>query len=80
MIPEQDKNILLEKLSMLEHQQWMAWATKILETENISPETRARWEKYFVPYEDLTWDTQDSDRFFAKKSLEIFTDYFDKNK
>jgi hypothetical protein len=62
---------LLEKLAELEHQQWMAWAKKVLERENISPETRSRWESCFVPYADLPDDIQEFDREYARKAIDI---------
>jgi hypothetical protein len=62
---------LIEKLAELEHQQWMAWAKKVLERENISPETRSRWESYFVPYADLPDDIQEFDREYARKAIDI---------
>lgn len=70
-----DKKYLLEKLSELEHEQWLIWAKNILETENISDETKQRWQKYFVPYKDLQEDIKTKDRIFAQKSLEIFDEY-----
>ena len=66
-----DNKELLEKLAELEHQQWMAWASKVLETENISDETRKRWESYFVPYVDLPDNIEELDRNYARKVLKI---------
>lgn len=63
---------LLEKLSALEHDQWVSWAQHILETENISPGTRKRWEAYFVPYDELPESIKKLDRPFAQKALDLF--------
>lgn len=72
---EEDKKILLEKLSILEHEQWMIWAKHVLETEHISDRTKERWQKDFVAFADLTEPLRDKDRVFAKKSLEVFEEY-----
>ena len=72
---ELDQQMLLQKLSVLEHEQWTSWAKKILETENISEETRAKWASYFVDFQDLPAEIQNLDRDFAKKSLDVFIDY-----
>lgn len=60
-----------EELAALEHEQWMTWAKQILETENISPERRERWEKYFVPYEQLDETTKEFDRQWVYKIQDI---------
>lgn len=61
---------LLEKLAAIEHEQWIAWAKSIGETENISPERAERWATYFVPYEQLSEDVKEHDRVWARKVLE----------
>lgn len=71
---------LLEKLAELEHEQWMTWAKKILETENISIETRTRWAKYFVPYSELSEEVKELDLSFAQKSFNIFKKYLQEGK
>jgi hypothetical protein len=63
---------LLEKLAALEHDQWIAWAQSIIETEpDISEERRARWQQYFVPYENLTDEVKEHDRVWARKVIEV---------
>ena len=74
-LTEKQKNELLEKLSQLEHEQWMKWAKHILENENISEETRKKWEEDFIPYSELPENIKKLDRPFAQKSLEIFEDF-----
>ena len=74
-LSEQQRNILLEKLALLEHERWMKWARYLLESENISSTTRERWEKDFVPYEKLPEEIKQLDRKFAEKNLEVFEDF-----
>ena len=63
---------LLEKLAALEHDQWIAWAKTVAETEpNLSEGRVQRWEKYFVPYEELSEEVKEFDREWAKKVLEV---------
>lgn len=63
---------LLEKISAIEHDQWIAWAKTISETEpNISQERKDRWAQYFVPYEELTEEVKEFDREWARKVLEV---------
>jgi hypothetical protein len=65
---------LLEKLAALEHAQWIAWATTILDQENISEERASRWAKYFVPYEELDEATKEFDREWARKAIDIINE------
>ena len=65
-------NKYLEQLADLEHQQWMAWAKALLKSEpGISKERKERWEKLFVPYSELSEDSKEQDRVYARKILEI---------
>ena len=66
---------VLERLAELEHEQWMKWAKSLMETESLSPERLARWDKYMVPYDELDEKTKDYDRKWAKKVFEIINDY-----
>jgi endogenous inhibitor of DNA gyrase (YacG/DUF329 family) len=69
---EGPKNIF-EVLSALEHEQWMAWAKNILETETISPKRRERWEKLFIPYDQLEESMKEHDREWVRKVMEAIT-------
>jgi len=62
---------LIEALAALEHEQWMLWAKTLMETEQISPERQRRWQKYMVPYVDLSEDVKEHDRRWARKVLVI---------
>lgn len=62
---------LLEMLARLEHIQWMAWATTLMETEELSPERRARWLEQMIPYELLTAAEQETGRVYARTVLAV---------
>lgn len=65
-------NKYLEQLAALEHEQWIEWAKALLKSEpGISKERRERWEKLFVSYADLTEDSKEQDRVYARKILKI---------
>jgi hypothetical protein len=65
-------NKYLEQLASLEHDQWMEWAKALLKSEpGISKERKERWEKLFVPYSELTEESKEQDRIYARKILEI---------
>lgn len=63
---------LLEKLSELEHNQWMDWAKSLMEQEKLSKERVERWKKLFIPYKDLPDSEKESDRIYARKILDVF--------
>lgn len=50
---EESNNEILEKLSALEHDQWMNWAKTILDQEEISEDRAKRWKGCFIPYEEF---------------------------
>jgi hypothetical protein len=63
----------LERLAAIEHDQWMEWAKNILTTENVSAERKARWEKLFVPYDQLSEEMKEFDRVWARKVIDALT-------
>jgi len=65
------KAALIEKLACLEHEQWMAWAKTLMETENLSKTRRKRWEQFMVPYEQLPEDVKEYDRVWAMRIIEL---------
>ncbi|MEO0604980.1 MAG: hypothetical protein AAF211_26350 [Myxococcota bacterium] len=58
---------LLERVARVEHEQWMAWSKSV--ADEVSPERRARWQKLWVPYEDLPEDMKELDRRWARRVL-----------
>jgi hypothetical protein len=65
------EKLLIEDLADLEHQQWQSWSETICQEENISPDRKERWGKYWVPYRDLSNEVQEHDRVWARKVLEV---------
>lgn len=60
----------LERLAELEHEQWMEWSKAV--ADEVSPEWRARWEKYWVPYDQLPEEVKEQDRVWARKVIAVF--------
>lgn len=58
----------IERVAEVEHAQWMAWSKAV--AHEVSPERRARWARYWVPYEDLPEEVKELDRVWARKAIE----------
>lgn len=61
----------IEKIAELEHQQWIAWSKAV--ADEVSEERRARWQKYWIPYAELSEDVKEHDRKWARRILEVIT-------
>jgi hypothetical protein len=57
----------VERVAEVEHEQWTAWSRSV--AAEVTPERRARWEKYWIPYKDLPEDIKELDRQWARKAL-----------
>ena len=64
---------LLEELSKIEHDQWVEWSKSV--SSEVSDERKKRWQKYWVPYEDLSEDVKEQDRVYARKVLNAVDKY-----
>ncbi len=62
-------NNLLEKLADLEHKQWVEWSKAV--ADEVSEDRKKRWEKYWVPYSELSESVKEQDRVYARKILKI---------
>ncbi|MFW6247355.1 MAG: RyR domain-containing protein [bacterium] len=76
MLLENKKEELLEILSELEHIQWMDWANNLMKNENISEDRKRRWNKYCVPYNELSEEVKEYDRVYARKILKEVNKYY----
>jgi len=68
---KEEKDPVLEQLAKLEHDQWMAWAKSLMETEDLSEDRVERWKTMMVPYEELSDEIQEYDREYARKVLDV---------
>lgn len=62
LLPSFDSQ-LIERLSMVEHNQWISWSKSV--ASEVSEERRKRWESYWVEYEKLPESIKGSDRLWA---------------
>jgi hypothetical protein len=61
----------IERLSAIEHEQWIEWSKNITSTEpNLSFDRVERWSKLWIPYEQLSEDMKEHDRKWANKIIE----------
>lgn len=60
---------LVEKLAQVSHEQWVRWAKQI--QDEVSPERRARWQQFFVAYEELPEEVKEVDRVYAQDFLDV---------
>jgi len=60
-----------ELLSELEHEQWITWSQSIAKTENLSPERVERWQRLWIPYDQLSESDKDHDRKWADRVMKI---------
>ena len=64
---------ILEVLSEIEHDQWMAWAKSLMESEDLSEDRIKRWKTMMVPYDKLPEDIKDYDREYAQKVIDALS-------
>ena len=62
-----------ERLANLEHEQWMKWASAVM--DEVGWLRQARWKADMIPYEDLPEKVKDHDRKWADEILDIVRDY-----
>ncbi len=61
---------LIEKLAELEHEQWMFWSKAV--AKHVPDSVSDKWEHNWVPYSELTDAVKETERVWARKTLEIF--------
>ena len=62
---------ILELLAEIEHNQWCDWSKELVKTEMISSKRKNRWRTLWKPYEQLTEEEKEMDRFYARKILQL---------
>lgn len=65
---------IIEKLSELEHEQWVEWSKELAEKENLSKKRLKRWKKCWIPYSQLSGRQKEFDRIWARKAIKIIGD------
>jgi hypothetical protein len=68
--------VMLESLAALEHNKWCRWAGAAMENEPISDETRNRWHRFLVPYEELPEEIKEYSRNNARAVLDFMGNFF----
>lgn len=66
---------LLEKLSSLEHDQWIELIKYLINMGQLQSPYKEHCEKLFISYNQLTEKQKESDRIFARKVLELVKSY-----
>ena len=59
----------IEALAELEHEQWVHWASAVI--GEVGLERAVRWNKFMIPYNELTEEVKEFDRKWARKVIEI---------
>lgn len=67
MSAKSPRDLVIERLARLEHEQWMTWAQAVM--GEVSPERRERWQRYMVPYDQLPEEVREQDRVWARRVL-----------
>jgi hypothetical protein len=62
------RRALVEQVAALEHEQWMEWSRTA--AKRVDAKTRARWQRYWVPYAELSEEVKEQDRVWARKILQ----------
>jgi hypothetical protein len=63
------KEDIREKLASMIHNEWMSWSKAV--AGDVDPARKARWEKLWTPYDQLTEPQKDQDRIWADKVLKV---------
>lgn len=64
-----------DDLAVLAHRLWSHWSMHIADEEDISDDRLERWQDYWVPFEELPDNVQDTDRDLVERFLEEEPDY-----
>lgn len=60
---------ILEMLAELEHEQWMAWTKAVAKRGVVGDEQVKKWRVNWVPYRELSNESKEDDRRWARKAL-----------
>jgi hypothetical protein len=62
--PSRDPDDLVELLAKIEHVQWMHWSQAV--AAEVSTRTRAKWQRSWVDYAELSEELKEVDRIWAR--------------
>ena len=68
-LPVHPPDNLVEALAELEHAQWMHWSQTV--ATDVTPATRAKWQRSWVEYAQLTEELKEADRVWARKVVTL---------
>lgn len=73
MTPTDDeiRELDIEALASLEHDQWIEWSKTLAQKEILSKDRIERWQECWVPYADLSEEMKEHDRKWARKVAAI---------
>lgn len=61
----------IEELAALEHDQWIEWSKSLVANEPLLKDDRVRrWQALWIPYSELSEESKEQDRVWARKSCE----------
>ncbi len=58
------------------HDVWCEWSKTIAKEEQLSPDRMKRWKSQWIPFDQLDKETQEKDRKYADRLLEVLKRYF----
>ena len=64
-----------ELLPVLAHRLWVHWSQHIAEEEDISDERLERWERYWIPFDELPDGAKQTDRKLVNQYISEEPDY-----
>lgn len=67
--PLNPTNDLVEALAEIEHEQWSHWSHAV--AAEVAAGTRAKWQRSWVDYAELTNDMKEADRVWARKVVTL---------
>jgi len=60
---------LVEALAEIEHAQWLHWSQAV--AADVVAATRAKWQRSWVAYAELTEDLKEADRVWARNVVKL---------
>ena len=69
---EKHNSNVIERLSRVVHNQWMDMAKNLSKEESLSKTRVDRWQKLFVPYDKLSEEMKEKDRYYARQYFKAY--------